>query len=86
VHIKFTSFSLKGCSPFWKDVMYIHTFLSIDSFKIIGNREAINFWHDTWHGNGPLTLQFPIIYAKVKNDRVTLAQVWNAGNIKLQPP
>jgi zinc-binding in reverse transcriptase len=28
-------------------------------------------------------LHFPLVYAKVKNDRATLAQVWNLDNIKL---
>jgi hypothetical protein len=27
-------------------------------------------------------LQFSLVFAKVKNDKVSLTQVWNAGNIK----
>jgi hypothetical protein len=30
-----------------------------------------------------LHCNFSAIYAKIKNDRITLAQVWNASNIKL---
>lgn len=43
----------------------------------------MNFWHDTWFQNYSLVIQFPLVYAKIKNDRVSIASVWNNGTIKL---
>jgi hypothetical protein len=80
--LKYGSYSLTLCFPFWKNVMSVHNFLAIGTSCIVGNGKTINFWHDTWHNNCPLTLQFSLVFAKVKNDKVSLTQVWNAGNIK----
>jgi hypothetical protein len=64
-------------------VVSVSHFLAIGAFRAIGEGTTIYFWHDTWHDNYPLSLYFLLVYAKVKNDKVTLAQVWNLGNIKL---
>jgi zinc-binding in reverse transcriptase len=71
------------CSPFWKDVVSVKHFLTIGSSRLIGLGDSIDFWHDTWFENCPLTLYYPLVYVKVKNDRLTLSQIYNHGNIKL---
>jgi hypothetical protein len=60
-------------------VVSVSHFLVIGASRVIGDETTINFWYD----NCPLSLHFPLVYVKVKNDRVTLAQVWNLDNIKL---
>jgi hypothetical protein len=66
------------CSPFW-NVVYVKYFLTIGSSRLIRTSDIIDFWHK----NYPLTLHFPLVFVKVKNDRVTLSQVYNQDNIKL---
>jgi zinc-binding in reverse transcriptase len=78
ITIKYNSFSLTICSPFWKDVGSVKQFLSIGSTRLIGS-----FWHDVWHENCSFTLHFPFVFAKVKNDPVSLATVCKDDQVKL---
>jgi hypothetical protein len=79
----FFAFSLVKCSSFWKDVMSLSHFISMGTIRIVGDGSTINFWLDSWHNNLPLALQFSLIFAKSKSDRITLAQVLNTWSVKL---
>uniref|UniRef100_A0A8I6WC46 Reverse transcriptase zinc-binding domain-containing protein n=1 Tax=Hordeum vulgare subsp. vulgare TaxID=112509 RepID=A0A8I6WC46_HORVV len=49
-------------SPFWKGLMRI----KINFFKrakfILGDGTSTRFWEDTWLGDSPLALQYPMLY------------------------
>jgi hypothetical protein len=83
ISIKYKNFSTSACSPFWRDVCSVLYFVVIDSTRLVGNGESINFWHDNWFNNCSLALQFPLVFSKAKSDRVNLSQVWNFSNTKL---
>jgi hypothetical protein len=51
VSIKFTSFSITLCSPFWRDVLSTKHFLAIGASRSEGSGVSIKFWHDTWNEN-----------------------------------
>jgi zinc-binding in reverse transcriptase len=50
---------------------------------VVGNGHSINFWLDNWCNDYPLSVQFPLVYAKTKSSLVSLHEVWNNGNFKL---
>jgi hypothetical protein len=68
---------------FGKLYVLSNIFLLLGSFRIVGSGDTINFWHDIWYNNYPLSMHFPLVYAKTKYANITLAEVWNSGNIKL---
>jgi hypothetical protein len=51
--------------------------------RIVGNDQSINFWMNNWYNDFPLSLQFPLVYAKTKTSVVSFREVWNEGIIKL---
>jgi hypothetical protein len=49
-------------SPAWKDLMKIrHIYLKGRSFKV-ANGKLISFWLDTWMGEKPLCMIYPVLY------------------------
>jgi hypothetical protein len=52
--------------------------------KVVQNGQDTLFWFDNWYNDSALSVQFPILYSKAKViDSLTLAQVWNGGNVKI---
>jgi hypothetical protein len=58
-------------------------FLLLRSKQVIGNENSINFLLDTWHNDYLLSIKFSLVYAKTKSFLVSLNDVWNMNNIKL---
>ena len=41
----------------------------------------MKFWSDIWYQNCPLSIQFPLVYAKCKKKNMSLSEVWNNGAV-----
>jgi hypothetical protein len=67
---------LEGCSS-------VSHFVQLGAKRIVGNGSSVNFWLDTWINDFPLSLQYPLVYAKTKSAKPSVRDVWNNGNIKL---
>jgi hypothetical protein len=50
---------------------------------MVRNGHSINFWLDNWYNDYPLSIQFPLVYAKTKTVISSLRETWNEGHIKL---
>jgi zinc-binding in reverse transcriptase len=70
-------------SAFWKAVSSVSHFVQLGAKRIVGNGSSVNFWLDTWVNDFPLSLQYPLVYAKTKSAKPSVRDVWNNGNIKL---
>jgi hypothetical protein len=70
-------------TAFWKVVSSVSHFVQLGAKMIVGNGSSVNFWLDTWVNDFPLSLQYPLVYAKTKSVKASVKNVWNNGNIKL---
>jgi hypothetical protein len=58
--------------------------MRINQKRLVGSGNSILFWYDIWFGEVPFYILFPNLFAKAKSlVLITLAQVWNNGNIKI---
>jgi hypothetical protein len=78
-----TSFFSSNSSAFWKALFSISHFLLLGSKRVVGNVHSINFWLDIWYNDYSLSIQFTLVYAKIKSSFVSLHNIWNMGHIKL---
>jgi hypothetical protein len=62
-------------SPFWKGLMRVKPeFCKRGMFKV-GNGMAVRFWEDTWLGDYPLSLQYPLLYNIIQPKNVLVSTV-----------
>jgi hypothetical protein len=58
--------------------------MRINQKRLVGSGNSILFWYDIWVGEVPFYILFPNLFAEAKSSGlITLAQVWNNGNIKI---
>jgi zinc-binding in reverse transcriptase len=83
IMFKYHSSNIARYSAFWKAVSSVSSFLLLGAKRVLGTGKTINFWLDTWHRDYPLSVLFPLVYAKSKTSLISLYDVWNHGNITL---
>jgi hypothetical protein len=60
------------CSYFWKSIHKARAMFKIASYWKLGAGKLISFWHDTWCGDSPLYLQYPVLYMNAINKDCTV--------------
>jgi hypothetical protein len=59
---------------FWKAGNFISHFLLLGAKRIVDNGHSINFWMDNWNNDYPLSLKFPLVFAKTKSSSLSLSR------------
>jgi hypothetical protein len=66
-------------SPAWKDLIKIrHIYLKGRRFKV-GNGKLISFWLNTWMGEKPLSMMYPIIYELAIHKDASVFDIYSRG-------
>jgi hypothetical protein len=66
-------------SPLWKDLMKVRCiYLKGRGFKL-NNGKHISFWKDTWLGDNPLCITYPILYDLCLDQDCSVSEVAHKG-------
>ena len=70
-------------SPFWKGLLKVRDdFFRRGHFKV-GNGLQTRFWEDTWLGDEPLAVQYPLLYNIVQRKNVLVADVLSQNPLNI---
>ena len=68
------SSSDRGGSQFWKSLHKIKQLFKLGAKHRVQNGHRTSFWQDRWHGEGPLSLRFPLLYNVCEDPSISVAQ------------